>query len=136
MQKRKEVVLVSRVVHSAFTTLQMASFTCLYFSQADTFLISLKLNLDGQTMVTSTTIKCNIRKLISRLVSFTWNMHSFLLILIQWNRKRIGWSVFFSLQFQKVCKIRLTTTTRGSIQMVWWQNNERERRKRGNSVTF
>ena len=30
---------------------QMASFTCLYFSPADTFLISLKLNLDGHSLL-------------------------------------------------------------------------------------
>ena len=40
-------------VRPPFTTSprpQMASFTCLYFSPADTFLISLKLNLDGHSL--------------------------------------------------------------------------------------
>ena len=41
------------VLRPPFTTSprpQMASFTCLYFSPADTFLISLKLNLDGHSL--------------------------------------------------------------------------------------
>ena len=55
-ERRRKSVLARAwfyCVRPPFTTSprpQMASFTCLYFSPADTFLISLKLNLDGHSL--------------------------------------------------------------------------------------